>query len=697
MGQADPVVVIVEDLHWAQPALLAVLEEICDWSRDAAIMVLGLARPEFLDDRPQWGGGKLNATSVLLTPLEDDVCEALLRELLDGGVLPVAASRQVIKAAGGNPLFLEQLLSMLLDDGSFECHEGEWRVARELDEIPVPPSISALLAARLDRLNAEERQVLESASVVGQSFYAGAVAELSGLLPAAVAGATRSLMRKELVRRAPSDISGEEGLAFTHVLVADAAYLSVPKRRRADLHERFARWFDKHQSATIGDVDEFVGHHLMQAVQLRRELGRLGPSDRELAVQGAQRLASAARRQRLTDSVAAAQLFGRAAELRDGEPEGIELRRCQGAELLASQAFADARGLLEQCLGAAEAVQDPGLLARVRLTWIEAALHTEPRVEYDRCEELVESAVHEIDPDDDESFVMVYRARQRLLNLRSLWDEMVVTAEGIMFHASRSGDKASYDEAYGFRLASLMYGTRPVSELMAELDRADDDDLDPGGVYRFYRRMIRLVLLAYEDRFDEVHQMLAELEDGAKTVRARWVLAHFDFMQVLTHLVLGDDAALEQVTRRMITEMESAGELSLLSTLAPILGEVMVRRGELDEAWSLAETGRLLAMAEDADSQAQWRSIEATVWATRGQHVEAQRLADEAVALMETTQHVDWIAQTFVTRARIHELAGRSGEAVEDLDRAIRIFGAKGNIPGGRRARQQRQTLRASP
>src|SRR3984957_3602227 len=214
LAGSEPVIWVVDDIQWAEPAFLSVVEDLVDWTRDAALVVLCLARPEFLDDHPTWGGGKLNVTNVLLKPLSAGESTQLVGELLGGAGLPVEALDRVVSSAGGTPLFVEQLLAMLVDDGLL-VHETEgWQVAGDLGSVTVPPTIGALLAARLERLVAGERQVLDAAAVVGQLFYAGAVVELTALEPRAVAGYLRSLARKEMVRSERSDIPGEEGFAF---------------------------------------------------------------------------------------------------------------------------------------------------------------------------------------------------------------------------------------------------------------------------------------------------------------------------------------------------------------------------------------------------------------------------------------------------------------------------------------------------
>ena len=173
-----PLVAIWEDIHWAEPAFLDVVDHIVDWSRDAPIMLVCTARPEFLDARTDWGGGKLNATTLLLQPLDPKASAELIANLLGGAGLPAETSDRLTEAAGGNPLFVEQMLSMLIDDGMLVREDGAWLPASDLSTVAVPPSVAALLAARLERLTDDERRAIECAAVIGKEFYAGAVRDL---------------------------------------------------------------------------------------------------------------------------------------------------------------------------------------------------------------------------------------------------------------------------------------------------------------------------------------------------------------------------------------------------------------------------------------------------------------------------------------------------------------------------------------
>ncbi|MGZ4390240.1 MAG: AAA family ATPase, partial [Gaiellaceae bacterium] len=273
VAREGSLVVVFDDIHWGEPTFLDLLDHIADLSRGAPILLLCLARPELLDERPAWGGGKLNAMTLLLEPLTADECARLIEEL-DGDV-DAATRARIIETADGNPLFAEEMLAL----------------AREGGDIAVPSTIHALLQARLDRLGAEERAVMERGAVEGQVFHQSAVRELAP--EGARDGVEQNLVglvRKELIRPDQAQIAGDEAFRFRHLLIRDAAYESLPKETRADLHARFADWIE--DRTELVELDEIAGYHLEQAVLYRRELGRDEP---ELAARAGTHLGRAGR------------------------------------------------------------------------------------------------------------------------------------------------------------------------------------------------------------------------------------------------------------------------------------------------------------------------------------------------------------------------------------------------------------------
>ena len=325
MAARSPLVLTLDDLQWAAPTLLDLVEQMAAEVTDARLLVLGMARPELLEERQRWPGSLLR-----LDGLPGEECLALIGNALGGLSVPPDLAHRIAEPAGGNPLFLEELVAMLIEDGSLESIDGRWTSTRDLGDLDVPPTIEALLTARLELLPRDEGMALETASVIGQVFSPDAVAalvdtEARSRIPAAY----DALLARDIVQTAPGGFAGDRALRFRHLLIRDAAYRRLPKASRADLHERFAGWLEGEVGERVAESEEIVGYHLEQAFVLRMELRPENDAGRALASRAARRLASAGRRAMdLGDGLAASGLLGRAvalAGLEDAAGIGFQL------------------------------------------------------------------------------------------------------------------------------------------------------------------------------------------------------------------------------------------------------------------------------------------------------------------------------------------------------------------------------------
>jgi class 3 adenylate cyclase/tetratricopeptide (TPR) repeat protein len=294
LARERPLVVVFEDLHWAEPTFLDLVEYVGGFSTGRPILLLASARPELLETRPAWA--KLRSTSqlLLLEPLAEPEVDALIDARIEAGALSERLRARVLEAAEGNPLFVEQLLAMQAGGGDAD------------GEVGVPSTLRALLAARIDRLEPGERAVLERAAVEGRGFHRGAVAELLPPLERAPVGARLlALVRGELIRPDRSEFADDDGYRFAHELIRDAVYESTPKELRAELHERYANWLERKAGDRVREYEEILGHHLEQACRYRRELAPVDEQTLALARRAATRLASAGRRARARGDVPA--------------------------------------------------------------------------------------------------------------------------------------------------------------------------------------------------------------------------------------------------------------------------------------------------------------------------------------------------------------------------------------------------------
>jgi class 3 adenylate cyclase/tetratricopeptide (TPR) repeat protein len=269
-----PFVLVIEDLHWADPALLGFLEHLADWASGVPLLIVCTARPELYERHVAWGGGTRNHTAIALSPLSPDDTARLIGVLLDQAVLPSETQSALMLRAGGNPLYAEEFVRMLIDRGVLVRRGAAWELTAGEDEIPVPESVQALIAARLDTLPPERKALLQDAAVLGKVFWAGAVAEMGGLDPPAVRDGLHELARKELVRpaRRPS-IEGESEYAFWHLLIRDVAYGQIPRAGRAAKHVAAAAWIERMAGERVEDSAELLVHHYEQAIELARSAG----------------------------------------------------------------------------------------------------------------------------------------------------------------------------------------------------------------------------------------------------------------------------------------------------------------------------------------------------------------------------------------------------------------------------------------
>lgn len=273
-ASARPLVLVFEDLHWAGGSLLELLEYLAIRATDVPILTLCATRPELLEGHPEWGGRVRNYTAVSLSPLPENASRRLVSELLKGEAIPPDVLGAILEKAEGNPLFIEEILRMLIDGASLAHDEVGWHWASSPPEIRIPETIHGLVAYRLDLLSPLEKRVIQVASVPGRVFWPGALVATSELNAVEAVAALDRLQERELVEeRATSGLVGEREFIFKHALTREVAYRSLPKALRSESHERFAQWLER---ATVGETDEFLevfAHHYEQAWRYRFETG----------------------------------------------------------------------------------------------------------------------------------------------------------------------------------------------------------------------------------------------------------------------------------------------------------------------------------------------------------------------------------------------------------------------------------------
>jgi class 3 adenylate cyclase/tetratricopeptide (TPR) repeat protein len=658
-AQRRSLVVVFDDLHWAEETLFDLVEHVADLSREAPVLLLCMARPELLERRPSWGGGKWNATTVLLEPLDADETEQLLSEL--GEVSPELHER-IVQVAEGNPLFLEEMLALVRDSGG--------------TQVEVPPTIHALLAARLDQLDPAERSVLEHGAVEGRTFHRGAVAAL-GDADGEIDRRLVALVRKELVRPDRAQLAGDDAYRFRHLLIRDAAYESLPKAVRADLHHRFANWLQEHGQNLV-ELDEILGYHLEQAARYHEELGR---SDVELADEAASRLAAAGRTaDSRGDDRAARSLFERALALRQHLDINLVVDFAASTVVTDIEVGVDA---LDEAADAAEKAGDAAGAALARTMGARLRLET-GEASAEEVERLARAALPLLEAAGDQAGL----ARgwdllaSGLHRTRCRYDEVEQAGEQALLHERLAGEKRSYPAGI---VIALLVGSRPIAEVLQRLDALAEQYTHPRV------DLHRAICLAMLDRTAEAQALgVAAAERFRELVgRSPWFWELDEFA--------GNYAAAADQLRDFCDYLSEQERPATLSNYASMRGRMLCAVGRYDEAEQLAAQGRDLGDEHDPVAQSFWRRVAALVAAHRGGHGEAERLAREALTYSQQTGSPRFQGDTYYDLAEVLQAAGRREEAAAAWQEALDRYERKGIIPLARRTRERLSALQETP
>jgi tetratricopeptide (TPR) repeat protein len=382
LAERHPLVLVFEDLHWADDNLLDFVDHLVDWATDTPLLVIATARPELLERRPDWGGGKSNASTVSISPLSEEDIARLLGSLLDQPLMPAELQAPLLARAGGNPLYAEEYARMVSERG-----------LEAIEEVPLPENVQGIVAARLDGLSAEDKGLIQDAAVLGKVFWSGALAAMTGAQRWTVEEHLHGLERKEFVRRERlSSVATETEYAFRHVLVRDVAYGQVPRALRAEKHRRAAEWIES-LSTDREDSAEMLAHHYLRAL----EFARAANQDVEpLASRARVALRDAGDRAYGLNALAAAAAFYKEAlELSDEEdPEWGHTLVRYGRSLFLADWTSDPTEILDEGV---ERLLAAGQLEEVAAAEVVLGLIHWYRVEHERARQYFEHAAEVIE------------------------------------------------------------------------------------------------------------------------------------------------------------------------------------------------------------------------------------------------------------------------------------------------------------
>jgi class 3 adenylate cyclase/tetratricopeptide (TPR) repeat protein len=704
LARRSPLVMVFDDIHWAEATFLDLVEDVLDASLSVPLLMVCTARHEFREDRPRFAAGRTAASQIELQELSREETGLVMRNLLGAASLPQRLERRILGLTQGNPLFVEQMLSMLIDDGLLREQAGRWVFSGGAEAVSIPGNVSSLLGARLDRLGPAERRVVESASVIGLEFSSDAVSVLvqedgarTDLEPVLTA-----LCRKQLIRRA--EAGAADDFHFSHILVRDAAYARLLKRTRARLHERFAAWLTDSVGSRFAEYEEILGYHLEQSFRYRSELGPVDDNGRRLGAEASGRLSSAGRRALARgDTPAGANLLQRAAALLgEKDPTRALLLLDAGEATVDIGELERAESMLIEAVDRALSADEMGIARAAALALLHLRYTTDAHAVQEsigRDESMVDLVEREI-PElvamgDDRALVRAFRLLTYVHWTGARFGDAAAAAERTIRHATAAGDQLTARRFLGSLATSALYGPMPVSEAIATceevLARAADD--------RKVRARAELAigqLEAMRGNFERARVLYRRSRATLEELGCLFLAALTSLASSIIEFLAGDLEAAESELRTDYRRLEEMGERNYISTTAGLLADALYRQGRYDESAEFAGVCEHVASQDDVASQFHWRCVRGKLRAREGAVDEAGSLLAEAMALIEASDQLDLQGYGLLDFAEVRELAGVPADAAALSEQAAGLFERKGNIVSARRARHLAERLRST-
>jgi class 3 adenylate cyclase/tetratricopeptide (TPR) repeat protein len=689
LAREQPLVMIVDDIHAAEPTLLDLLDHIVETVESAPILMVCSARHELLERHTGWAEGHRDRL-ITLAPLSAGDAGRMIDELLGRTGLDEAIVGRIVEAAEGNPLFVEQMVSMFIDNGTLRRDGEEWIVADLAANLVVPPSIHALLAARLDDLADDERAVVEPASVVGLVFAEDAVQHLvdtpqRAMVPIHLV----TLARKQFVR--PDRQDDEEAYRFGHQLIRDTAYGSLLKRERVVLHQRFVEWADEvnRQRGRETEFEEILGYHLEQAYRYRGELGPLDTEAVALGTRASRRLASAGRRALARgDFPAAAHLLDRAARvLAEEDPDRPRLLVSAGEAYLEIGEFSTADDLLVQAAQGAGAIGDRPVATTADLVRLQLHLRSEASTSIDEVKRETEAAVDGLQASADaNALARAWRLLELANGVSGRYGAAGEANARAIEYARRAGDRVLEMRLYASSAQAVLSGPTPAPEGIArceDLIRMGEGDRRGQAVTLAALAHLRAMVGDFARARDDYRRGRAILEE----LGLRFDAALISIDSGPVELLAGDPVAAATELRKDYEALDAMGERNYISTIAGLLAEALYRQGRFADAGAHASFCEEVAAPSDVYSQYLWRGIRGKLLAREAQREEGVALARTGVGESRKSDDIEGQGKALVFLAEAQLAAGLLDDGARSADDARALFEAKGNVVSAARTR----------
>jgi predicted ATPase/class 3 adenylate cyclase len=680
VARSRPLVVLLDDIHWAEPALLDLVEHIATLAAGVPLLLVCTARPELDEIAPGWCAAVYEALRLTPAPLASDDIDVLLVHLLDGMRLPEPVAARIVTAADGNPLFVEELVRMLVDDGAIVRTEVGWLATAELGELVVPATVTAILASRLERLEPAERALIQRAAVMGREFYREALEQISEAPPPLMDQHLRSLVAKQLVRPVGPGFAGSDTFRFFHILTRDAAYASVPKEIRAGLHERFAGWLETRVGARSAEYEEIIGYHLEQAVRQLRELGRVDVRGRALGARAGQWLSVAGRRALARDDMSAASsLLERSVELLPAaDPERPGLLRDLGAALVARGRLDDAERVLSESIEYAVAAGDIALAELARLDQQVIRLQTRPDGAAGSLTQATDQAYRVFsDQADDSGLARVWRLRAELDWLACSYGATSLALDRALTHARRAGETREESAISVWFASCLALGPTPAPEAVV---RCQDLLLQGSRRVEAAVYVVLAYLSAIAGRPEIARSYLQRGRQRHEELGLTFSRAHWTVLSGMALLLVGDVREAEAELRWGYQTLRDMGERAGMSTVAAYLARTLVAQRRFAEAEEFTVESELSAAEGDLASQIAWRGTRVPCRLAAGDTAGAEELARAALELARSTDDLELLGFAHAGLAAVLTARGEASDAAVEAAAAAAAYRSKGDV-----------------
>ena len=682
LAAANPLLLVIDDIHWGESALLELLGHLAQSAAGVPMLILCTGRHELLERHPEWGQ-KPGSELLQLEPLSVEAATDLVQHLLGDAKLPTDLVERIVAAAGGNPLYAEQMLLMLVDRGLLMRVDGRWASHITSDRIEVPPTIQALLEARVDQLHLGERATVEPAAVIGMEFGQQALESVApdrarSDLPANLDG----LVRKQLIWSAASR-PGDTAYRFHHHLVHDTVYQSMTKRARANLHRAFVQWSDSHQADRALELCEVLGYHLEQAHRYLKDLGPLDEIGLALGRDGARRLASAGRRAaERGDAHAAASLLRRSTALLPADdPTRLALLPELGDVLTDLAEFDEAARVLEEARDRAVRLGDRRTEGAATLFATLMRLYSGQQQQDNWSAEARRVAEEWIPPLEamqaHHELAIAWRLLVMVHGIAGRYEETGRAAVQAIAHARAGGHERLALRTATAQATVALYGATPVREAMAQVQALIGAGLRDRQIESALK--VQLAQLLAMDGQGKAARALIQQSRSTLEDRGLGVYAASYGIDLARVALRGDDlSGVAEEVEADCRFLAEKGETYFLSTMKALLGRIELEQGRLEEALAHAAGAEAATAADDVESSALWRMVRAGVWARQGR-TEAEAMAREALAYARKTESPMLKAEALCNLAQVLRQGRADADWRAPLQEALSLLSRKGD------------------